>query len=70
MNFWLDPGTARQDRRARSWLVTSGLLVECGADCADADTRRGVRKSEVTGLSGELVKTSTTSYRKRSKPEA
>jgi hypothetical protein len=22
MNFWLEPGTARQDRRARSWVLS------------------------------------------------
>src|SRR6185437_6287253 len=43
MNFWLEPGTARQDRRARGTAVlTSGLLLgeACGAGDAGMSPRR------------------------------
>jgi hypothetical protein len=39
MNFWLDPGTARQERRARIGEDgMSGLLVEVGVIARDAGT--------------------------------
>jgi hypothetical protein len=50
MNFWLDPGTARHDRRGRFTTLTR-LLTSSSTLAADADTDRHGASVEVATLS-------------------